>query len=169
MSGKIFLTVEKLVLGSELELITCLSRRLQYCMERHWPNLQFSHVTVSTNRLEELPVVSVNTFTIKVAGILIVFGCSLLFCFSCENTSRGDLYFAISTVVLSVKCNCFHGGGEIDHYFSSSFTIIFLVMTLAFTAWTGVALACTLTDSLYESLQLSNSCKHLQVSIRSSS
>ena len=59
------------------------------------------------------------------------------------------------------------GAGETHRRFAGSFTIVLSVLTC--TAWTGVAVACTLTDSLYKSSELSTGRKHLQASIRSSS
>ena len=57
------------------------------------------------------------------------------------------------------------GAGETHRCFAGSFTVVLSVLTC--TAWTGVAVACTLTDSLYKSLELSTGHKHLQASIRS--
>ena len=73
---------------------------------------------------------------------------STAFRFSCKNTCRGDMYFVVSAVVLcSWKWSCFRGAGETHRRFAGSFTIIFSVLTC--TAWTGVAVACTLTDSIW--------------------
>ena len=54
---------------------------------------------------------------------------------------------------------------ETHRRFAGSFTIVLSVLTC--TAWTGVAVACTLTDSLYKSSELSTGRKHLQALIRS--
>ena len=73
---------------------------------------------------------------------------STAFRFSCKNTCRGDMYFVVSAVVLcSWKWSCFRGAGETHRRFACSFTIVLSVLTC--TAWTGVAVACTLTDSLW--------------------
>ena len=59
------------------------------------------------------------------------------------------------------------GAGETHRHFAGSFTLFLSVLTC--TAWTGVAVACTVTDSLYKSSELSTGRKHLQASIRSCS
>ena len=56
------------------------------------------------------------------------------------------------------------GAGETHRRFAGLFTIVLSVLTC--TAWTGVAVACTLTDSLYKSSELSTGRKQ-QASIRS--
>ena len=82
-----------------------------------------------------------------VTGILVVSGCLTAFRFSCKNTCR-DMYFVVSAVVLCCwKWSCFRGAGETHRRFAGSFTIVLSVLTC--TAWTGVAVACTLTDSLW--------------------
>ena len=79
---------------------------------------------------------------------------STAFRFSCKNTCRGDMYFVVSAVVLcSWKWSCFRGAGETHRRFAGSFTIVLS--------------ACTLTDSLYKSSELSTGRNHLQASIRS--
>ena len=57
------------------------------------------------------------------------------------------------------------GAGKKHRGFAHSFTIVLSVLPC--TAWTRVAVAYTLTDSLYKSMELSTGRKHLQASIRS--
>ena len=61
-------------------------------------------------------------------------------------TTRDDEYPSL------IRANS-RGAGEPHRRFAGSFTIVLSVLTC--TAWTGVAVACTLTDSLYKSSELS--------------